>query len=148
MSPARATTDIPSAVTLDQPLPRRAVIYIRVSTRAQAERHGNPEGYSLPTQRTACRLRAEQIGAVVVDEYIDKDTATRVDKRPAMLALIERVKRDRDVDFVIVHQLSRFARNRLDDARITEDLEASGAILISCLEGIDQSTSGRMLQGI
>jgi len=126
----------------------RAIIYVRVSTKAQAERDGNPEGYSLPTQRTACRLRAEQLGAIVVDEYIDKDTGTRVDKRPAMLALIERVTEKRDVDYVIVHQLSRFARNRLDDASITDSLEMAGAVLISCMEGIDQTTPGRMLQGM
>ena len=126
----------------------RAVIYVRVSTKAQAERDGNPEGYSLPTQRTACSLRAEQLDAVVVDEYIDKDTGTRVDKRPAMLALIERVTQKRDVDYVIVHQLSRFARNRLDDASITDRLELAGAVLISCMEGIDQTTPGRMLQGM
>jgi DNA invertase Pin-like site-specific DNA recombinase len=128
--------------------PAQAIIYVRVSTKAQAERDGNPEGYSLPTQRTACRLRAEQLGAEVVDEYIDKDTGTRVDKRPAMLALIERVTQKRDINYVIVHQLSRFARNRLDDASITDRLEMAGAVLISCMEGIDQTTPGRMLQGM
>ncbi len=128
---------------------KRAVAYIRVSTKAQAERDGNPEGYSLPTQRTACTSRARQLGAVIVDEYIDKDSGTSVDKRPAMLALIDRVTQERDIDYVIVHQLSRFARNRLDDASITMRLEASGATLISCMEGgIDQSASGRMLQGM
>ena len=127
---------------------KRAVIYARVSTKAQAERHGNPEGYSLPTQRLAGRIRAEELGAVVVDEYVDKDSGTRVDKRPAMLALIERVETKRDVDYVIVHQLSRFARNRLDDASITQRLEDAGAVLISCLEGIDRTPSGRMLQGV
>ena len=128
---------------------KRAVAYIRVSTKAQAERDGNPEGYSLPTQRAACSSRARQLGAVIVDEYIDKDTGTSVDKRPAMLALIDRVTQERDVDYVIVHQLSRFARNRLDDASITMRLEASGATLISCMEGgIDQTASGRMLQGM
>ncbi len=128
---------------------KRAVAYIRVSTKAQAERDGNPEGYSLPTQRTACTSRARQLGAIIVDEYIDKDSGTSVDKRPAMLALIDRVTQERDVDYVIVHQLSRFARNRLDDASITMRLEASGATLISCMEGgIDRTASGRMLQGM
>ena len=126
----------------------RAVIYARVSTKAQAERDGNPEGYSLPTQRTAATIRAELLSAVVVDEYIDRDTGTRVDKRPAMQAMIERITRDQDVDFVIVHQLSRFARNRLDDALVTEKLEQAGATLVSCLEGIDQTASGRMMQGV
>ena len=127
---------------------KRAVIYIRVSTKAQAQRDGNPEGYSLPTQRTACTMRAEHLGAEVVDEYVDKDTATRVDQRPAMQAMIERVMTEKDVDFVIVHQLSRFARNRLDDALVTAQLEEAGAILVSCLEGIDQTASGRMMQGV
>ena len=128
---------------------KRAIAYIRVSTKAQAERDGNPEGYSLPTQRAACISRARQLGAVIADEYIDKDSGTSIEKRPAMLALIDRVTKERDVDYVIVHQLSRFARNRLDDASITMRLESSGATLISCMEGgIDQSASGRMLQGM
>jgi DNA invertase Pin-like site-specific DNA recombinase len=126
----------------------RAVIYARVSTKAHAERDGNPDGYSLPTQRTAAQIRAELLGATVIDEYIDKDTGTRVDKRPAMQAMIERITRDRDVDFVIVHQLSRFARNRLDDALVAEQLEQAGATLVSCLEGIDQTAAGRMMQGV
>lgn len=141
-------TDVSGLNAIDLFGQKRAIIYIRVSTKAQAERDGNPEGYSLPTQRTACLLRAEQLGAVVVDEYIDKDSGTRVDKRPAMLALIERVTQNRDVDFVIVHQLSRFARRRRDDAVVTEDLEEAGAQLVSCVEGIDQTTAGRMLQGM
>jgi site-specific DNA recombinase len=65
-------------------------------------RDGNAEGYSLPTQREACRRQAEQLGAVVVQEYVDKDTGTAVDKRPAMQELLERIERDKDVDFVIV----------------------------------------------
>jgi DNA invertase Pin-like site-specific DNA recombinase len=49
---------------------------------------------------------------------------------------------------VIVHQLSRFARNTLDDGTITERLEEAGSKLVSCLESIDQTTPGRMLQGM
>jgi DNA invertase Pin-like site-specific DNA recombinase len=65
-----------------------------------------------------------------------------------MLAMIQRVAKQRDVDFVIVHQLSRFARNRLDDALVTAKIEEAGAVLVSCLEGIDQTASGRMMQGV
>ena len=57
---------------------KRAIAYIRVSTKAQAERDGNPEGYSLPTQRAACISRARQLGAVIADEYIDKDSGTKI----------------------------------------------------------------------
>ena len=79
-----------------------------------------------PSGRRAA-IRAEQLaGAAVIDEYVDKDSATRVDQRPAMLAMIERVVKERDVDFVIVHQLSRFTRNRLDDAMVTAKIEEAG----------------------
>ncbi len=54
---------------------KRAVIYIRISTKQQAARDGNPEGYSLPTQREACHKKAEQLGAAVVEEYVNTDTA-------------------------------------------------------------------------
>ena len=95
---------------------KRAVIYIRVSTKAQAVRDGNAEGYSLPTQREACLRRAQELGAVVVEEYVDKDTATSVHKRPSLLRMVDRVSAEKDVDYVIVHQLSRFARYVPDDA--------------------------------
>jgi len=63
-------------------------LYLRVSTKEQAMRAGDPEGYSLPTQREACLRKAQSLGAVVVDEYLDKDTGTLVDKRPAMQELL------------------------------------------------------------
>ena len=40
-----------------------AVIYLRVSTNEQAERDGDPEGYSIPAQREACRRKASSLGA-------------------------------------------------------------------------------------
>jgi DNA invertase Pin-like site-specific DNA recombinase len=90
-------------------------------------RSGDPEGYSLPTQREACLRKAQSLGADVVEEYLDKDTGTMVDKRPAMQKLLARVAEDRNIDYVIVHKLDRLARNRLDDAHMTVTLEASGA---------------------
>ena len=50
----------------------RAVIYLRVSTSAQAGRDNEKEGYSIPAQREACVRKAENLGASVVDEYVDR----------------------------------------------------------------------------
>ena len=127
---------------------KRALLYLRVSTKEQAMRSGDPEGYSLPTQREACLRKAQSLGADVVEEYLDKDTGTLVDKRPAMQELLARVAEERNIDYVIVHKLDRLARNRLDDAHMTVTLEAAGATLVSCVEGIDQSPSGRLLHGM
>jgi len=93
----------PSNVSLNGPA--RAVLYVRVSTKDQARRDGNSEGYSLPTQRQTGEVKAESLGAVIVEEYLDKDTGTRTDKRPAMMRLLERVRDDQDVDYMGVRGL-------------------------------------------
>src|SRR4051794_8936988 len=84
-----------------------AAIYLRVSTRDQAVRHGDPEGYSLPTQRSETERMAESLGATIIGEYIDKDTGTSADKRPAMQQLLEWLKNGNHVDYVIVFKLDR-----------------------------------------
>src|SRR5947209_8433883 len=86
-----------------------AAIYLRVSTKDQALRHGDPEGYSLPTQRTDARRMAESLNAEVIEEFIDKDTGTSTDKRPAMQRLLEWLKSGNHVDYVIVFKLDRWA---------------------------------------
>ena len=37
---------------------KRAVLYLRVSTAAQADKDRDPEGYSIPAQREACLRKA------------------------------------------------------------------------------------------
>jgi site-specific DNA recombinase len=136
------------AVTAPNDL-KRAAIYIRVSTKQQAVRDGNPEGYSLPTQRAACLARAKELSAVIdEDEYIDKDTGTAVNKRPAMQRLLERIERQRDIDYVIVHKLDRWARNTREDLVSDFVLEVAGCALVSCSESIDRSAAGRLLHSM
>lgn len=48
-----------------------AVIYLRVSTKEQAER-GGAEGFSIPAQREACQRKAQALGAVVTEEFVDR----------------------------------------------------------------------------
>ena len=126
----------------------RAVIYLRVSTQQQAVRDGNPEGYSLPTQRAVCHQKAKELGAEIVEEYIDKDTGTSVDKRPSMLRLLERIERLRDIDLVIVFKLDRWARKTREDLVSDFVLEVAGCDLVSCSEQIDRSAAGRLLHSM
>jgi site-specific DNA recombinase len=124
---------------------KRAVSYLRVSTKAQAVRDGNPEGYSLPTQRAEAQRKAALLGAVVVEEYIDKDSGTRTDMRPALQALLRRVQDERDIDYVIVFKLDRWARNAREDLVNDYILEQADAELVSCSEPIDRTNHGRMM---
>jgi site-specific DNA recombinase len=49
--------------------PKRAVLYLRVSTPSQVNTDYNPEGISIPAQRQACEQTAAQLGATIVGEY-------------------------------------------------------------------------------
>jgi hypothetical protein len=51
----RALRDPPTPVST---MTRHALVYVRVSTKEQAERDGDPEGYSIPAQREACHRKA------------------------------------------------------------------------------------------
>lgn len=127
---------------------KRAVIYLRVSTSKQATRDLDPEGYSIPAQREACRRTASGLGAEVVDEYIDRGESARSADRPALQDMLERVRTAGDIDYVIVHKVDRLARNRADDVVIGLTLRESGVQLASATENIDETPSGVLLHGI
>jgi len=124
-----------------------AVIYLRVSTKEQAERGGEREGFSIPAQREACVKKAESMGAVVVAEFVDAGESARSANRPELKNMLAYVKEHR-VKHVIVHKIDRLARNRADDVEINVFIRAAGASLVSCSENIDETPSGTLLHGI
>lgn len=126
---------------------KRAVIYLRVSTEQQTKRAGTDEGYSIEYQRDVCTRKAESLGAVVVDEFVDAQTAKNAD-RPALQALLERVEQGHDIDYIIVHKLDRLARNRLDDALLSVRFEAAKVRLVSVVEHIDETPSGTLMHAL
>uniref|UniRef100_UPI0025D2BEF9 recombinase family protein n=1 Tax=uncultured Microbacterium sp. TaxID=191216 RepID=UPI0025D2BEF9 len=145
---AHAVESSPLAV-LSAPVGSRAVLYLRVSSKGQLNTDYDPEGISIPAQRVACERKAEQLGLTVVAEFIEPGrSATEMTKRVAFQQMLERIRRDKDVDFVIVHKLSRFTRNRLDDAIVMADLNKRGVELISATEQIDASPEGQLMHGI
>jgi site-specific DNA recombinase len=125
----------------------RAVIYLRVSTKDQAERGGEAEGFSIPAQREACIRKAASLGAEVVDEFIDAGESAKTSQRPALKAMLASIDAHH-VQYVIVHKVDRLARNRLDDALITMEIGKAGASLVSCTENIDETPSGVLMHGI
>jgi site-specific DNA recombinase len=124
-----------------------AIIYARVSTKEQAERDGDPEGYSIPAQREACLRKATSLGANVIGEYVDRGESARSADRAELQNMLKRLTNE-SVSYVIVHKIDRLARNRSDDVTITAAIVASGARLVSVTENIDETPSGLLLHGI
>ncbi len=129
--------------------PPRAVLYLRVSTPGQVKTDYDPEGISIPAQRKACVRKASQMGALIIDEYIEPGRSAReMAKRPVFQAMLGRIRDQRDVQYVIVYKLSRMNRNRFDDAFVVMELKRYGAILVSATENFDDTPVGRAMHGM
>jgi site-specific DNA recombinase len=146
--PARALVRLkPTAPTGKQR--NHAVTYLRVSTPGQVKTDYDPEGISLPTQRNYCAKKAADDGLRVIEEYVEPGrTATRMDQRPVFQQMLERIRRDRDVDYIIVYQLSRLNRDWIDSAAVLMELRSLGVTIVSATEGIDESPEGILLMGV
>ena len=133
----------------DAPPGTRAVIYLRVSSKGQVNTDYDPEGISIPAQRVSCEKKADQLGLTIIHEYIEPGrSATEMTKRIAFQEMLARVRREKDIDYIIVYKLSRFARNRNDDAIVMADLTKRGVGLISATESIDETPVGQLMHGI
>jgi site-specific DNA recombinase len=125
----------------------RAVSYLRVSTKEQAHRGGEAEGFSIPAQRESCSRKAAALSAEVVAEFSDLGESAKSSQRPGLQDMLRYV-RDNGIQYVIVHKVDRLARNRADDVQINLALQHAGAALVSCTENIDETPSGALLHGI
>lgn len=134
----------------DDPLAgKRAVLYLRVSSMGQVNTDYDPEGISIPAQRVASQKKAEQLGLTVIDEYVEPGkSGTSMVNRIAFQQMLERVRHIKDIDYIIVHKLSRLSRNRYDDAVVMADLHKRGVTLISATESIDETPVGQLMHGI
>ena len=127
---------------------KRAVLYLRVSSRGQLETDYDEDGLSIAAQRERCAQKAAEFGAVVVDEYIERAESAKTNQRPELNIMLKRIKEQRDIDYVICWKVDRFARNRRDDANMLFEIELAGARLISATENIDQTPAGRLMHGM
>ena len=130
--------------------PKFAVSYLRVSSKDQAERGGgDDEGYSIPAQREANKMKAHSIGAIVCKEFVERGISARNADRSELQKMLTYIRDNCErVDYVIVHKVDRWARNRGDDADITRAIRDAGAVLVSASEAIDETPSGQLVHGI
>ena len=126
------------------------VAYLRVSSSGQVNTDYNPEGISIPAQRNKVHERGRELGSQKAAEFVDPGkSAKSIDQRTEFQEMIAYLREHPNVRYVIVYMLSRFARNRLDDAIMVATLEKLGVKLVSAVEkNIDDTPTGRMLHGM
>ena len=121
----------------------KAVAYLRVSTKEQAE-----EGYSIAAQQEACTRYAKERGWELADVYSDRGESARTSDRPQFQLMLRRITEDEQVRYLLVHKLDRLARNIRDYAEVREQLERAGVELVSVTEGLEATASGKMMEGM
>jgi site-specific DNA recombinase len=120
-----------------------AALYIRVSTDEQAE-----EGLSLGIQEKQCRDYCARNGLPLSENaiFIDPGESARSAKRPEFQRMLTFCRTHRgSIGFVVVSQLSRFARNNKDQANAICELRSYGIDVRSVSEpNVDDTPAGRL----
>ncbi|RME27379.1 MAG: recombinase family protein [Deltaproteobacteria bacterium] len=113
--------------------PVRAALYTRVSTRAQADKHGTAY------QREALERMAEARGWTVVGVFADEGWSGRREDRPGLAAMMKAVRRG-EVDVVATWRWDRLARSLSHLVALLQELRSRNVALASHQEGLDTST--------
>ena len=124
-----------------------AVIYLRVSTKEQAAKDATGEGYSIPAQREACIRYVAERGWNLAEEFTNAGESARTADRPMLKALLRRIA-EGGVGAVVVHKIDRLARSMEDHVAIRAALRHAGVQLVSVSENIEETASGRLVEGI
>jgi site-specific DNA recombinase len=129
--------------------PKRAVLYLRVSTPSQVNTDYNPEGISLPAQRDACTLKCAGLGTEIVREFMEPGrTATSIEKRPVFQEMLAWIKEQKNVDYIVVYQFNRMFRNSIDAAITKKELAKYGTRVISTVMDLGEGPEGAMVETI
>lgn len=121
---------------------KRVVAYARFSSSNQREE-------SIDAQLRAIQDYCERNGYKLVAIYTDEAQSGKTDNRDDFKNMIDDIMKEKvDIDAVLVHKFSRFARNKYDSALYKKRLRDIGIKVISVTQPIDDSPEGRILESL
>ena len=121
----------------------KVALYARVSSERQ------DIDLSISAQLKALREYASRNGHAVVKEYVDEAESGRSIDRPGFKQMIVTARqKPSPFEAILVWKLSRFARNREDSIIYKSLLRKQGIQVVSINEPVEDTPSGRLLEGI
>ena len=124
--------------------PRRAALYLRVSTGRQAA-----GDVSLPSQRDLTRRYCEARSWVVTEEFVEPGASATDDRRPVFQRMLEQAREaDRRFDVILVHSYSRFYRNGAEMELTIRSLRKLGVEVVSITQPTGDDPSQDMMRQI
>lgn len=119
---------------------KKAVAYCRFSSDNQREE-------SIDAQIRAIKDFANNNNINLVKIYSDEAKSATTDNRPQFLQMIDDAS-NMLFDYVIVHKLDRFSRNRYDSAHYKKKLKDYNIRLLSVVERLDDSPESIILESV
>jgi site-specific DNA recombinase len=120
-----------------------AVIYVRVSTKEQTE------NLSLPTQLRACEEYCRRHGYEIRERFHEEGESAKTTDRSQLQALLKYCRTHKgQIHFVVVYNLTRFAREKYDHFALRAHLNSLGISLRSATEPIDDTSTGKLMEGV
>jgi DNA invertase Pin-like site-specific DNA recombinase len=120
-----------------------AVIYVRASTKEQTE------NLSLATQLRACEEYCRRQGYEILERFHEEGESAKTTDRSQLQALLKYCRTHKGkVHFVVVYNLTRFAREKYDHFALRAHLKSLGISLRSATEPIDDTSTGKLMEGV
>ena len=132
---SRRSTTLPTVIG--------AVIYVRVSTKEQTE------NLSLPTQLRKCEEYCRYHGYEILERFHEEGESAKTTDRTELKKLLEFCRHQKGrVHFLVVYNLTRFARDKYDHFALRAHLQSLGISLRSATEPIDDTSTGKLMEGV
>jgi site-specific DNA recombinase len=120
-----------------------AVIYVRVSTKEPTE------NLSLPMQLRACEEYCRRHGLEILQRFQEQGESAKTTDRSELQNLLKYCRTHKGkVHFVIMYNLTRFAREKYDHFALRAHLKSLGISLRSATEPIDDTSTRKLMEGV
>jgi site-specific DNA recombinase len=121
---------------------KKAIIYCRVSTKEQAQE----DRFSLAVQKRLCTEYAQKENIKIIKIFEDAGRSATNMNRSGLIKMIEFIEDDKTINFVLIQDTDRLARNTLDHLAIKAILKKNEVSLFSVSQPfIDDSAEGILM---
>jgi site-specific DNA recombinase len=119
---------------------KKAFVYCRYSSDHQRSE-------SIDAQIRAIRKYADDNNILIVQTYVDEAKSATTDNRPDFLRMFEDIETT-DVDYLLVHKLDRFSRDKYDSAIYKKRLKERNVTLFSITEQLGNNPEDIILESL
>jgi site-specific DNA recombinase len=120
---------------------KNSVIYTRVSSKEQADNNT-----SLASQKRYCEEYCQKHGYTIKSYFGGTYESAKEDERKEFKKMLEYVRKNKNIDTILVYSYDRFSRSGTNAAYLIEELQKAGVKLIAVSQEIDTSTPAGRLQ--